>query len=28
MKNPPIEITNTIIDLVVEIAELTDKLMS
>ena len=28
MKNPPFEITNTIIDLVVEIAELTGKLTS
>ena len=28
MKNPPFEITNTIIDLVVEIAELVGKLTS
>ncbi len=28
MKNPPFEITNTIIDLVAEIAELTGKLTS
>ena len=28
MKNPPFEITNTIIDLVVEIAELVGKLAS